>query len=180
MTYVDTYEDQMTVAPLVQSFEPDVNSSKLFRSALGQFGTGVTVVTADGLDGPVGMTANSFASVSLDPPLVLWSPAKSAHRFPYFESAEHFAIHVLSAEQKWMANHFTKSSNGFEGVDWTRNAHNVPVIAGALARFECVRHATVDGGDHLIVIGRVQHVTMRAGDPLMFCDGQFGKFDSSL
>lgn len=143
-----------------------------FRNALGTFATGVTVVTCNSADGPIGITANSFASVSLDPPLVLWSPARSSSRYPYYAEAKHFAIHILAAEQAHLSGAFVRGGSGFEGVDITFNEAGVPLIPGTLARFECETHATHDGGDHLIIIGRVGRVTTRLGDPLIFSRGK--------
>ncbi|MEP0565440.1 MAG: flavin reductase family protein, partial [Paracoccaceae bacterium] len=88
------------------TFRPDADDPKAFRNALGSFATGVTIVTCNSTHGPLGITANSFASVSLDPPLVLWSPARASKRFAAFETAEHFAIHVLSEDQKDFCNVF--------------------------------------------------------------------------
>ena len=158
------------------AFVPDPGDPRTLRQALGAFTTGVTVVTASGPDGPVGMTANSFASVSLDPPLVLWSPAKSSTRHSAFVGAEHFVIHVLSADQDELSASFTRGGRGFEAVEWHRNEDGVPVIAGTLARFECARAALHDGGDHTIVIGRVLRAAHREGEPLCFSRGSYGRF----
>jgi flavin reductase (DIM6/NTAB) family NADH-FMN oxidoreductase RutF len=141
------------------------------RNALGQFATGVTVVT---IAGPQGFTANSFASVSLDPPLVLWSPARASARFPAFSNARHFAIHVLAEDQFGLSRHFVRGGQGFEGVEHEVSAEGVPLLAGTLARFECVQEATHDGGDHLIVIGRVLRFAVGQGKPLVFAQGGYG------
>ena len=103
---------------------------RAYRMALGSFATGVTVVTAASAEGPVGITANSFASVSLDPPLVLWSPAKDSNRYEYFGPAEHFAIHVLDAHQQRICDAFTRDKAAFSGLDWHEGAHGVPLIKG--------------------------------------------------
>lgn len=144
-----------------------------FRDALGRFATGVTLVTTGSDKGPVGMVANSFASVSLDPPLVLWSPARSSSRFPFFERAQHFAIHVLSDAQAHISMAFGRGAAGFDGVSHGPNEHGVPLIEGALARFECTTHATHEGGDHLIMVGRVGRVTLGDGPPMIFHAGKF-------
>ena len=94
----------------VTSFTPDAENTRLLRDAFGRFATGVTVVTAMSEDGPVGITANSFTSVSLDPPMVLWSPSKTSRRFPYFDKATHYAIHVLAAEQETLCWGFAKDA----------------------------------------------------------------------
>jgi flavin reductase (DIM6/NTAB) family NADH-FMN oxidoreductase RutF len=159
------------------SFTPNADTARDFRDALGRFATGVTVVTTTGPDGPAGFTANSFASVSLDPPLVLWSPAKASSRFSLFANAKNYAIHILAAEQAELCNRFIRGGQGFDGLDWTENEQGAPVIPGALARFDCCLHAAHDGGDHQIILGRVLHCTMRAGAPLIFSQGGYGAFN---
>ncbi len=100
------------------------------------------------------MTVNSFASVSLDPPLVLWSPAKSSSRHAAFIGAEYFAIHVLGADQDHLSTAFTRGGSGFDGIEVRFNDEGVPVLPGTLARFECLQQAQHDAGDHTIIIGR--------------------------
>ncbi|MDQ0455841.1 flavin reductase family protein [Rhizobium paknamense] len=160
-------------------FIPGPDNARGFRDALGAFATGVTIVTARGPDGPVGMTANSFTSVSLDPPLVLWSVARQSSRYPVFRSAAHFAIHVLGEGQQDLALAFARSSFGFEGVDWQENDHGVPLLSGSLACFECRLHAAHEAGDHTILIGEVLRVTQGGGAPLCFSQGRFGAFTAS-
>jgi len=151
---------------------------RALRDAFGRFATGVTVVTTRGPEGPLGFVANSFASVSLDPPLVLWSPARASSRFAVFAGAPHFAIHVLEAGQfDWMAR-FSRGGSGFDGLDQSITAEGLPVLSGALARFDCARHAAHDGGDHEIIVGRVLRVTVRDGEPLVFSQGRYGGFSA--
>lgn len=157
------------------TFAPEVDT-RAFRDALGCFATGVTVVTVLSDDGPAGITANSFASVSLDPPLVLWSPARSSSRFDWFAGAAHFAIHVLDADQQDLAARFTRGGAGFNGLAYRSTPEGVPLLPRPLARFECSRHAVHDGGDHAIVVGRVLRAMLRPGDPLLFAQGRFGQF----
>lgn len=157
-------------------FIPEADNHRAYRNALGSFTTGVTVVTAMTADGPIGMTVNSFASVSLDPPLVLWSPAKSSSRYGAFTGARHFAIHVLSADQDHLSAAFTRGGSGFDGIDVRFNDEGVPVLPGTLARFECVEQAQHDAGDHTIIIGKVLRVAHRQGEPLCFSGGRFGRF----
>jgi flavin reductase (DIM6/NTAB) family NADH-FMN oxidoreductase RutF len=155
-------------------FDP-ADHPRLFRAALGAFATGVTVVTTRGPDGPVGMTANSFASVSLDPPLVLWSPARASGRFALFAQAARFAVHVLAADQRPVADGFATSWTGPAGLDWDSDALGLPLFGGALARFQCDTVARHDGGDHLVIIGRVTAVDHAAtGQPLVFQGGRWG------
>jgi len=156
-------------------FVPD-QDLRAFRHALGQFATGVTIVTAVGQDGPMGITANSFASVSLEPALVLWSPAKASRRFAPFAAATDFAIHVLAAEQRALADAFTRSADAFDAADWEPDAQGVPLIAGSAARFRCVTHAVHDAGDHAIILGRVLTVLRSDRAPLVFHGGRYGGF----
>ena len=160
-----------------RSFAPGPDTAREFRDALGRFATGVTVVTC-WADGPLGITANSFSSVSLDPPLVLWSPARASRRFDAFAEAPHFAIHVLDAGQSPICAGFTASGDAFDGLTWGRNDEGCPVIDGCLARFDCAAHARHDGGDHDIVVGRVLRAAAREGPPLVFAGGSYGRFTS--
>jgi flavin reductase (DIM6/NTAB) family NADH-FMN oxidoreductase RutF len=151
--------------------------SAAFRSALGQYATGVTIVTARAPDGsPVGLTANSFTSVSLDPPLVLWSLARTARSHDVFEAATHFAIHVLAAEQLELSRHFaSKSATKFAGLEIALGHGGVPLIGGCAASFQCRRYQVVDGGDHRIYLGEVLDFEHRACEPLLFHAGQYGR-----
>lgn len=144
-----------------------------FRNALGAFATGVTLVTTHTAQGPIGITANSFASVSLDPPLVLWSVARSSGRYDAFAQADHFAIHILSAEQTDIARAFTTQADAFGDLTLAPHPEQVPLLDGCLARFECTREARHPAGDHDILVGRVTSVTTHPGAPLMFVGGQF-------
>ena len=161
------------------SFIPDATQARAFRDALGCFATGVTIVTVQSEHGPMGFTANSFASLSMDPPLVLWSPAKASQRFAYFAGAKHYAIHVLAANQTDLIQSFHRGGAGFEGMSYHRNAEGVPLLSGALARFECEQHATHEGGDHVIVVGRVLRCATNDGAPLIFTKGQYGGFTAN-
>lgn len=159
-----------------RGFVPNADTARAFRDALGVFATGVTLVTIDGPAGPMGFTANSFSSLSMDPALVLWSVAKSARRYPHFAAARHFAIHVLAAGQAELIARFDRNGPGFDGMAHDVNTQNVPLMAGALARFECEQYATHEGGDHLIVVGRVARIVCQDGAPLVFAGGQMGRF----
>lgn len=158
-------------------FVPGPDTVHDFRSALSRFATGVTVVTCRSDRGPLGMTVNSFASVSLDPPLVLWSPARSSSRHASFVAAEHFVIHVLGAEQTDTCRQFTRDGFDFAGIELTTGEGGAPLIAGCLAHFECSRYATHEAGDHTIIVGRVEAAAARDGAPLVFAGGAFGGFD---
>lgn len=167
---------EMPPLPMPDSFEPGEGTSRAFRDALGRFATGVTVVTCDSEIGPIGITANSFASVSLDPPLVLWSPAKGSRRFDAFINAEHFAIHVMAQEQAGICSGFATDGKAFGGFDWHACSKGVPLISHCLSRFECSREAVHDAGDHAIILGRVTRVSTQGGTPLMFYSGKYGGF----
>jgi flavin reductase (DIM6/NTAB) family NADH-FMN oxidoreductase RutF len=155
---------------------PAVTDTRAFRDALGRYATGVTVITIMGPDGPMGFTANSFSSLSLDPALVLWSLARSSQRYAPYAAAETYAIHVLGQDQADWPARFSRGGAGFDGLASTLNTECVPVLPGALARFDCRRHATHDGGDHLIIIGQVLRLTLEEGAPLVFAQGRFGGF----
>ena len=147
-----------------------------FRAALGQFATGVTIVTArDGEDRLVGLTANSFNSVSLTPPLVLWSLARRSTSMPGFLSAQHYAINVLAADQRPLAERFArKGIDRFDGAPWHPGLTGAPVIDGAVAVFECTHRRQYDEGDHVIFVGQVEHCRRRVGaGPLVFHGGRF-------
>jgi flavin reductase (DIM6/NTAB) family NADH-FMN oxidoreductase RutF len=163
----------------MQTVTPGPDTARAFRDALGRFATGVTVVTTQSDMGPLGITANSFASVSLDPPLVLWSPAKSSRRFQAFAEAAHFAIHVVGAEQAGLCERFSRDGLAFEGTDWQPGAHGVPLLNGCLARFECTTVASHEGGDHRIIVAEVTRATWRDGDPLLFSQGSYGQFTNT-
>lgn len=155
------------------SFDP-IQDARGFRDALGQFATGVTVVTCASADGPLGITANSFASVSLDPALVLWSPGKFSKRYPAFLAAQHYAIHVLRDDQLDMGGAFARDGLDFSVADWALSPEGVPVLAGCLARFECRLSAAHEGGDHTIIVGQVLRVQTNPGQPLIFAQGAYG------
>lgn len=157
-------------------FDPAEAGTRRFRDALGAFATGVCVVTARGADGPMGITANSFASLSLDPPLVLWSPARASRRFPVFRDAAHFAIHVLGEDQFALARHFALNGTDFSMEGVGMNPEGVPLLPRSLARFECRQEAVHGGGDHALIIGHVLRVSHRGGTPLVFSAGRYGGF----
>lgn len=149
-----------------------------FRNALGSYGTGVAVITAAAADGrPYGITCNSFASVSLNPPLVLWSLGIYSSSLTVFQSASHFAVHVLGTGQQAIANKFAKSSEDkFAGVDWTPGLGNAPVLAENVACFQCRSVNRYYGGDHVIFLGAVEAYDYNASDPLLFARGTYGRF----
>ncbi|SFE99409.1 Crotonobetainyl-CoA:carnitine CoA-transferase CaiB [Sulfitobacter brevis] len=165
---------------LVTPNEMDADAKRALRNAFGSFATGVTVVTTRQADGtPRGFTANSFTSVSLDPPLLLVCIAKSAQSCEAFEQSEHFAINILADTQKEISGLFaSQSSEKFNIAKWSANAQNMPLIEGSLTNFGCARERLVDAGDHLILIGRVLNFETHEGAPLGYYKGAY--FDVGL
>lgn len=151
--------------------------SRELRQAFGHYATGVTIITCQDASGsPVGMTANSFSSLSLDPPLVLWSLAKTSSNYAAFSAARHFAVHVLEAGQQELATRFaTKDVDRFAGTTVAAGQGGAPLLPDFHARFECATHALQDGGDHTIIVGRVLDVQVREGAPLLFYRGKFAQ-----
>jgi flavin reductase (DIM6/NTAB) family NADH-FMN oxidoreductase RutF len=154
-----------------QAFEP-----RQFRDALAQFATGVTIVCARTAQGSfVGLTANSFNSVSLDPPLILWSLSRRSASLPVFEAAERYSVNVLSSEQSDLARRFSRPhADRFAGVGYRRGWADAPLIEGCVAWFECRHHARHRAGDHLVFIGEVATCERASGRGLVFQHGHFG------
>lgn len=150
---------------------------RALRDCLGQFATGITVIACQDQQGALqGVTANSFSSVSLSPPLILWSIDKGSDTLQAFLDAEHFSVSVLSADQQDLSNHFAQSDSGlFEGVALAPSVTGAPILAGALASLECRTHQIVEAGDHYIIIGAVLQFETAAGAPLLFHRGQYAR-----
>lgn len=157
--------------------QPYQNSfdTRRLRDALGDFATGVTVVTASGADGqPVGVTVNSFASVSLEPPLVLWSLGLQSPSRVVFESCSHYVINVLAADQVDLSNRFSQSQNDrFGGIALKLGAGGTPILPGCCAWFECRNESRYPGGDHVIFVGHVESVRREDRPPLIFHGGNY-------
>ena len=146
------------------------------RDALGCFATGVTVVTALAPDGtPIGLTANSFTSVSLDPPLLLVCIANGAGSAPALREAGHFAVNVLQIGQQPASNRFAgNGEDRFSGTEWSEGVAGVPVLSSSLGSFECRRHAVHDGGDHFVLVGEVVRAQFEPRrDPLLYFRGKY-------
>ncbi|MBX2847946.1 MAG: flavin reductase family protein [Acidiferrobacterales bacterium] len=147
------------------------------RDAFAQFATGVTVVSANNQQGrPIGITANSFASVSLEPPLVSWCIDKKSTRFEEFIEATYFTISVLTAKQEDVSNLFAQRSwdeTAFEDVDWYAGLNDVPQIADVSARFHCQTEHKYAGGDHIIIVGAVLEYESEPQEPLIFFQGEY-------
>jgi 3-hydroxy-9,10-secoandrosta-1,3,5(10)-triene-9,17-dione monooxygenase reductase component len=148
-----------------------------FRAALGCFATGVTIITTRGPDGaPVGITANSFNSVSLDPPMVLWSLAKKAWSLSAFLQSPHWAVHILAAEQEALSNRFARAGEDkFAGLAVGTSDHGVPLLEGCAARFECTTAFHREGGDHIIFVGDVLRFERAERAPLVFHSGKYAE-----
>ena len=152
--------------------------SAAFRAALGRFATGVTIVTCvDAAGNRFGVTANSYNSVSLDPPLVLWSLAKNSRSLDAFQQAEAFAIHILSADQQELAMRFASRGDGdkFEGLHLSTGEGGVPLFEECAAHFECRTENRFEGGDHVIFLGRVVNFARGEHEALLFHDGRFAR-----
>ena len=162
--------------------EPDLTvddgiDSARFRTILGHFATGVTVVTGHGPDGPAGMAANSFTSVSLDPPLVLVCMAHSSSTWPGIRNSGRFCVNILGDHQEEACRRFgAKSGDRFEGVGWSHGKTGSPVLHDAIAFVDCVIDAEHMAGDHVIVVGRVVDLGQPAeGGPLLFWRGGYAQ-----
>jgi flavin reductase (DIM6/NTAB) family NADH-FMN oxidoreductase RutF len=152
---------------------------RALRNALGHYTTGVTIVTTRTPEGVhTGVTVNSFTSVSLDPPLVLFCLATRSSLLPAFEQAGHFVINVLAKGQQALSNRFARPSlNTWEGVKYRCGTHGCALLTDALGTFECVKRGAYPGGDHLILVGEVLSVeTAVAHEPLAFHRGSYGTF----
>ncbi len=148
---------------------------KAFRNALGHFATGVTIITGCTEDGEnFGVTANSFNSVSLEPPLVLWSLGRNSSSFDRFVKAKYFCIHLLAEDQSDLSNHFAKAKGDkFTGIEFEPGLGNVPMLSGCAARFQCKTKDIHEGGDHLIFVGEVLEYKDTDKSGLMFYKGQY-------
>ncbi len=149
--------------------------SREFRRSLGKFATGITVITTRSPDGrPIGFTANSFSSVSLDPPLVLWNLARTSPNLAHFERCSHYAVNVLAADQMALSQRFANSSaDRFADLRFYEGAGGAPLIPGCCAWFECVNEARHPGGDHVIFVGRVERFARAERPPLLYHGGHY-------
>jgi flavin reductase (DIM6/NTAB) family NADH-FMN oxidoreductase RutF len=149
--------------------------ARLLRDAFGCFATGVTIVTGRGVDGTsVGLTANSFTSLSLDPPLLLFCPAKSASALPTLRETGRFAVNVLHSDAESVSNRFSQRNiDRFADAHW-EDWEGLPVLADSMASFGCTLHAEHDGGDHVIIVGRINRLRFTCErDPLLYLQGRY-------
>ncbi|MFV0335442.1 MAG: flavin reductase family protein [Tropicimonas sp.] len=165
---------------MTATFSPGPGRERAMRTALGAFATGVCVVTCRDQTGPMGFTANSFSSVSLDPPLVSWAPAVVSPRHDAFVAAQFFSIHVLQAHQLHICERFAQEARNFDGIEWHEGSNGVPRIAGSITRLDCRHFAAHGAGDHTIVLGLVEQVQHTPGAPLVFALGSYGRFAPGL
>lgn len=146
-----------------------------FRSVLGHFASGIVIVTSGHDSAPVGLTAQSFTSLSLDPPLVLFCPSRSSTTWPRVRQAGRFCVNVLGEHQREACRQFaTPGEDKFGGVDWSWNRNGLPEVTGCIAYIDCTLHNVYDGGDHEIAIGLV--ADLRIGEPehpLLFFQGAY-------
>ena len=151
------------------------NSKTPLRQCLGRFATGVTVVTCKDAEGqPRGLTANSFSSVSLEPPLVLWNIGKTSNSLRAFLDARHFAFHILRSDQEALSTHFARTDVPlFDGVDYTDSDHGVPILPDCMAVLQCTTRDIHDCGDHYIIVGHLDDFDLRDGEPLLFFRGEY-------
>ena len=162
---------------------PSPVSAAAFRRALGQFATGVTVVTTlDPSGRPEGMTVNAFASLSLRPPLILVCLARATRLMPIFDRAGHFAVNVLAAGQRHLSDAFSRpKGDRFHGAAWTTWTSGVPILAGCVANLECARIDCHDGGDHAILVGRIERLTYdETRAPLLFVRSGYRKMGKEI
>ena len=156
-----------------------VITAEHYRTTLGHFCSGITIVTASGAEGPVGLTCQSFCALSLEPPLILVCPGKGSSSWPRVEAAGRFCVNVLAEDQEELCRGFAaKGADKFAGVGWTPGPFTgAPVLAGALAWIECRLEQLHDAGDHSIAVGRVLDLQSRDGRPLLFFRGGYGRFE---
>ncbi|MFF2553048.1 3-hydroxy-9,10-secoandrosta-1,3,5(10)-triene-9,17-dione monooxygenase reductase subunit [Nocardia sp. NPDC058058] len=156
--------------------QPEIDARQ-FRNVLGQFCTGITVITTfDGDSAPIGFACQSFAALSLDPPLIVFCPTKASKSWAAIEANGKFCVNILAEEQQSVCARFgSREPDKFAGVPWSTSALELPVLDDALATIQCTVDQVVDGGDHYIVIGRVQALSEStdSGRPLLFYRGQY-------
>jgi flavin reductase (DIM6/NTAB) family NADH-FMN oxidoreductase RutF len=154
----------------------EIVDPRLMRDVLGHFASGITVVTAQGPDGPIGFTCQSFTSLSLEPPLVSFAPARTSTTWPRLRDIGRFCVNVLADDQDGLSGQFARSgTDKFAGVGWTPSANGSPVLEGVVAWIDCELYAEHDGGDHTIVVGRVLDLGATAErTPLVFHRGAYG------
>lgn len=155
-------------------------AARKFRDVLGRYCSGVTVITSMSGGEPVGMTCQSFSSVSLDPPLVMFIPAKTSRAWPVMQRAGHFCVNFLAADQAEISNVMaSKGADKFAGIDWSPSKTGAPLLDGVVGYVDCTVHSVHEAGDHYVVIGRVQDMDLTGPpdggpvDPLLYFEGSY-------
>jgi len=165
------------VSPPEPGHAAAATDSLRMRRALGTFATGVTIVTTLDTGGQrLGVTANSFNSLSLDPPMVLWSLARNAYSLPVFSAATRFVVHILAADQGRISERFAaRGLDKFAGLEHDLSPEGLPLLRNCLARFDCRKAHTYEGGDHLILVGQVERFDYAEGMPLVYHAGRYAQ-----
>jgi 3-hydroxy-9,10-secoandrosta-1,3,5(10)-triene-9,17-dione monooxygenase reductase component len=168
-------------APAPEPPAPVVDPARM-RDVLGHFASGVTVVTAVADSGPIGFTCQAFSSLSLEPPLVVFAPARTSRTWPRLREMGHFCVNVLAEDQTALSRTFARSgTDKFDGVPWTASPHGDPVLRDVVAWIDCALWAEYDGGDHTIAVARVQDLGADPGRrPLLFHRGTYGFLEERL
>ena len=166
-------DNQVSGHRVIEQGDPAADG-RAFRRCLGQYPTGVTVITAQNGEQLVGMAVNSFAAVSLDPPLVLWSIRRESKSARDFLEASHFAVNILAADQVEVSQRFGAGDpERFQRTPWSRGVSGAPLLSQAIAHLECKRTVVHEGGDHMILVGQVERYARFDGEPLLFSQGQY-------
>jgi flavin reductase (DIM6/NTAB) family NADH-FMN oxidoreductase RutF/DNA-binding MarR family transcriptional regulator len=169
--------DGITRLP-IEAGDP-ATDGRLFRRCLGQYGTGIAIITTETEGRRAAITVNSFASVSLDPPLVLWSITNTSRSYPLFKNSRRFAVNILASTQMNVSTRFaSKVEDKFADAVWSPGESGSPLLDGCLAHLECETYSQVEGGDHTILIGLVRRAVRFEGDPLLFAQGQYSVADT--
>ena len=168
--------DDITRLP-IEAGDP-ATDDRLFRRCLGQYGTGIAIITTETEGRRAAVTVNSFAPVSLDPPLVLWSITHTSRSYPLFKNGRCFAVNILSSTQMNISRHFSsKVEDKLADAVWSPGEFGSPLLDGCLAHFECETYSQVEGGDHTILIGLVRRASRFEREPLLFVQGQYSVAD---
>ncbi len=157
--------------------DPD-NDIAALRTAFGQYATGVTIVTVATPDGPLGMTVNSFTSVSLEPPMLLWCPARDSDRHDAMLAADQFALHILTRSQEDLAQGFSERGDAFDLCPWHEGTNGLPLIENCAARFICSTKQRIEAGDHSILLARIRQAETSPHEALIFSTGRYGSFQT--
>lgn len=165
--------DSIDTAEIISQGSPHLDS-RSFRRCLGTFATGVSVITTEHEGVKAGVTANSFSSLSLDPALILWSIARTSRSYATFQATSKFAVNILASEQIEVSQIFASAeTDKFSKVMWRYGIVGAPILYGAVGVVECLVDRFIEGGDHLLIIGRVENYTHYSGTPLLFVQGQY-------